>query len=402
MRAWGSAWSLLALTLLGGCSHFGLRPDLEPGVVTAAPTHPLKVALLPITDARQGRDGEEPDELYVYQGRNYRATRLSGEDDLQALTSAIGRHLARSRVFAQVILVLREDQAPEADLFLEGRLTRFRGYVEVEARPHLELNRHAAAGAPGSHAHPRARPAIPHAGRVVLAEVLLRNFRLRDRQGRVHFDGDVGWSIGEPRTMAVAELDPWGILAEALQIGLEAWIAEVRQAELSGAVVILPEVQAGTGTVAYAGLGAVLPPGWSAKIESSTTTPEGWRGPRGCEAQRLEQAQTFRFHRALGPYRPAVQLWRCSDQDTFRYDGRAEFPARYLGTTPGHRYFSRAVGESNWKDAEADLARILSLTPPSHRHLFELGPNAPTAPRPAVLPLPRSPRNPVSPVPPPR
>src|SRR5688572_32573066 len=55
-------------------------------------------------------------------------------------TTLFRSHLAASRAFAQVILVLDETQAPEADLILTGRVRRMRGYVEAEDRKSTRLN----------------------------------------------------------------------------------------------------------------------------------------------------------------------------------------------------------------------------------------------------------------------
>lgn len=360
---------------LFGAFGGGLPAELGSGVRTPTPTHPRRLAFLPIVDDRRGPDGEEPEELYVYRGTTYRATQV-GETGAPTrhLTEVVARHLALSRAFAQVVLVLNESQAPEAELILEGRLTRLRGYVEAEA--------------------PTAKSGRPADERRVLAEVLIKDLKVRDRAGRVHFDGDVGWSIVEARRVpAGVEPDPWNILGEALRVGLEAWIAEVRTADLSGATVVAQAAQLSTtGSVAFERLSEHLPSGWSLLSRTSTDTPIGWRGPPACDALRFEQRQTFRFHRALGPYRPTVTIWRCPDQLTFRYGGQAEFPARFLGTRPGELYFSSAIGERNWKDAEAELALALNVTPPSSRHLFELGGPSPAAPSPPLPPGARPPR----------
>lgn len=375
----GGLWGLVACTAGGGFAGFGggLPAELGPGVRTPTPTHPLRVALLPIVDDRRGPDGEEPDELYVYRGTTYRATQV-GETGAPTprLTEVVARHLAQSRAFAQVILVLNESQAPEAELFVEGRLTRLRGYVEAEAPP--------------------AKSGRPADERQVLAEVLIKNLKVRDRTGRVYFDGDVGWSIVEARRLpAGVEPDPWDILGEALRVGLEAWIAEIRAADLSGRVVVLGKAAAKastTGTVALEGLSEHLPPGWALATRTATATPIGWRGPASCDALHFRQQQSFRFHRALGPYHPGVTIWRCPDHLQFRYGGQAEFPARFLGTLPGQLYFSLAIGESNWRDAEAEFARLLNVQPPSTRHLFELGGPSPARPPPPPPPGARLPR----------
>lgn len=311
----------------------------------------------------------------MYRGTTYRATQVGEAGAPSArLTEVVARHLAQSRAFAQVILVLNASQAPEAELLIEGRLTRLRGYVEAEAPP--------------------ANSGRPADQRQVLAEVLIKGLKVRDRAGRVYFDGDVGWSIVEARRLPPGvEPDPWDILGEALRVGLEAWIAEVRAADLSGNMVVAEAAQLSTtGTVTLERLPQHLPSGWILATRTSTDTPIGWRGPPACDALRFQQRQAFRFHRALGPYHPTVTLWRCPDHLSFRYGGQAEFPARFLGTLPGQLYFSSAIGERNWKDAEAELARALNVVPPSTRHLFELGgpsPAAPPAPRPSGARLPR-------------
>jgi hypothetical protein len=293
------------------------------------------VALLPIVDDRRGPDGEEPDELYVYRGTTYRATQV-GETGAPTprLTEVVARHLAQSRAFAQVILVLNESQAPEAELFVEGRLTRLRGYVEAEAPP--------------------AKSGRPADERQVLAEVLIKNLKVRDRTGRVYFDGDVGWSIVEARRLpAGVEPDPWDILGEALRVGLEAWIAEVRTADLGGKVVVLGKATASTtGTVALDGLSEHLPPGWAL----SRPAPPPRRRSVGGARPRVTPS-TFGSSRAsgfIGPSGPTTPGSRSGGAPTTSNSATAARPSsRPVSSAP-----CRANSTSPWP-----LARATGGTP---------------------------------------
>ena len=47
----------------------------------AAPAHPLRVAILPLEDARQAREAPDDDGLYLYNGVSYRGTDLAGRHD---------------------------------------------------------------------------------------------------------------------------------------------------------------------------------------------------------------------------------------------------------------------------------------------------------------------------------
>jgi len=109
----------------------------------------------------------------------------------------------------------------------------------------------------------------------------------------------------------------------------------------------------------------------------STSRPVGWRASAPtCQEVQFLQKQTLRFNRALGPYRPAVVLWACPNNNGYEYNALEEFPATYLGDrADGTRFFMRKLGESNWPKALDDLRGHLAIIPPRGRHVFELRPS---------------------------
>jgi hypothetical protein len=368
--------------LLLGLCLLGLGPSCAPSWATlrldsrlparAAAAHALKVAVLPIADGRLEEEGDDDEDRFVYRGTEYVGTRLErlGPEPLTVLTERLAQHLAGAGVFETVILVLDPDDAPEADLLLESSLLRARGYVEPER---------SSVGAPV-----RTSSAAP-AQRRVLAEFVLRRVRVRDarRPERLLFDADAGWSLAETRT-ATAALDPYGVLAEAMQEALDGLCEALLAAELSSGAAIPPEVHlspapAGEGSPDPLGaLAARAPTGWTAERAVVGELPLGWRGEPRCDRLTLTQGATRRFHRALGPYRPAVTLWACPLDARLSFDARVDFPARLLGeSADGHRWFGHALGESNWPEPEIELVRALGLVRPSSRHIFEVGPGAP-------------------------
>ena len=309
------------------------------------PVHPVRVALLPLEDDRPDDERSE-DDRFVYRGREYRGTSWPFD-----VTEIVARHLAKTRVFAQVILVRDVDQARRegADLFLSGAVYRLRGYIEARSSPE------------GSGRSNEVRH--------VLAEVFFKNLRLDVPTGEAVMLSDAGWSIAEERPLGIdgSEPDPWRILAEAMQIALTRWTDAIAEADLSGGFIVKEHVQlvAGTATVSvehpFGGLAEHSPEGWRFVETSSIARPAGWRGAARCRAAYFGLAQTMRFHRMLGPYQPRVKLWVCPDDTLLSYNGRVDFPARLLGRTAGRWYFSLALGQSNWPHAEEQIAKYLHL-----------------------------------------
>ena len=356
----GQKLGALALTLVagGGCKTATIPYDYGRVEARAAARHPLRVAVLPLEDAREPGDHDHDDDRFMYRGLEYRGTRL---EELRAahseLSEIIARHLVRARTFAQMILVNDPEQAPEADLFLTGRVRRMRGYVEAEP--------------------PDEKSGRPADERYVLSEVLIEDVRLTTREGERRLDVDIGWSVYEARR-AETPPEPWAILAETLGTAVAQLESALDGAALDGSFVVTPKVAlaAATATTSTFGRLADAPPAtWVAAAESEASAPVGWRADPACEALALTQKQTQRFHRALGPYQPRVRVWACPASLALRYDTKVEFPAKYLGTRPGgHRYFAWRVGESNWPGADDEIRAHLGAVAPADKYVFELGP----------------------------
>lgn len=355
--------ALLAL-VLAGCATAELPYEYRKVRANPAPVHPLRVAVLPLADARSLEEGPEDRERFVFQDLEYRATDLRklGRRALDRLSEILARHLAAARVFAQVILVTEAEQAPEADLLLEAKVYRMRGYVE--AVPPAESS------------------GRPKDERYVLAEVVLRDVVLRDARSKERrvFASDAGWSVFEPRRFT-AEPDPWAVLGEALFVAVSDLAKELEAADLSGGFLVIDEVELELPVVSGEGRGRVFgdlgkspPAGWAFTSTSTTAGPVGWKGRRACEEASITQRQTRRFSRFLGPYRPTVLLWACPLEERLAYDARVDFPAELLGESDRARYFGRALGETNWPGALAQVAAHLDLRPPARRHVFDVGP----------------------------
>lgn len=315
--------------------------------------------MLPLDDRRSEGDGADSS-VFGYRGIEYEATVLADlrGDPRHRFTEVVAGHFARRRLFAQVILVLEPSQAPEADAILSASMFRMRGYVE------------AAPPAEGSGRDPDRR--------MVLSEVVLDDLTLTDAHdpSRRLFASDCGWSIFEERTISPS-LSPWSVLSEALFVAVDACATAIGEADLSGGLDVRTEVAlelAATASTSTAVFGALSSPpaGWAFAATSSAARPEGWKAEGRCSAARLEQRQTTRFHRVLGPYRPNVELWACPIGVALRFDSSAEFPARYLGAQRRMRYFARALGESNWPNAIEQIAAHLAIEPPAQKYTFDL------------------------------
>lgn len=364
----GRRISLMLLTgILGlaGCRAVRVPYPYDAVNTRARPVHAVRVAVLPLVDARPPAE-RTGGERFIYRGLEYIATRMEAiaAPPMFEVTEVVARHLARTGVFAQVVLVRDAGQgrSQDADLLLRGAVYRLRGYVE--ARPPAEE---------------RGRSSDE---RRVLAEVVLKDLTFEDLRGRILMAADAGWALSDVRHAGPGgtEPDPWRVLAEAMQVALTTWTREVARADLSGRFVVRERVRLGTSTSTststsrrpFGRLSALSPEGWRFVQTSTAARPIGWRGPERCQAAHFGLAQTVRFHRVLGPYQPRVNLWACTETHSFAYDGRADFPARLLGHAADHWYFSLALGESNWPDAEAQIAAELRLErPPKYR--FHVG-----------------------------
>lgn len=327
------------------------------------PVHPLKVALLPLQDHTAEGDGPDADR-FSYQGIEYAATSLSDlrGEPTHRITEVLARHLAKAGLFSQVILVLDPGQAPEADLLLTGRIYRMRGYVEAE-------------------------PPEDAAGkRLVLSEVVLKDLKLRDAANpkRVLLEADTGWSTFGRRSVKEAGPTAWEVLGETLFVAVRGFEEVIAGADLSGVYDVREKVALALPTTSssspFGELGARPPHGWSFARTSTAAKPIGWKGRPACEEARLEQRQTLRFHRVLGPYRPTVLIWACPVEDGFTYDDHVEFPSLFLGERDHRtRYFGWTVGETNWPKALDQISRHLQVVRPTERYVFELPARAATS-----------------------
>lgn len=330
--------------------------DLARVETAPSPRHDRVLAILPLTDGRKVNEAPDPKGRFVYNGTEYVGTRL---DDLPGnpmwrVTEVLGQHLARTNHFAQVVLVLSRDQAPEADLFLTGSVVRARGYVEANA--------------------PDEKSGRPEDERKVLSEVLIEALRIVDREGRVLMDVSVGWSsASKTRVPEGQTIDPWRVLAKSMRVAITDFSDLIAKADLSGAFVVEDAVaMTATATTGFGALEGATPPGWTFTRTSTAAMPVGWTGRAACTQVRFRQRQTIRFHRFLGPYRPSVLVWTCPDSVALTYDAKADFPAKFVGTHGRSRYFVHRVGESNWPTAEAEVTARLGAEAPPRRHVFEL------------------------------
>lgn len=359
LLAWASALGALGGLAAAGCRHAEIPYDLGAIVAPPAPIHPERLAVLPFTDARSEDEGTDDAPRFVYRGIELEHTDLDALPGwpLDRVTELVARHLAAARTFAQVILVRSAADAPEADLVLEGRVRRMRGYVEAE---------------PPTRASGR-----PEDERLVLAEVLLADVVVRQARppGATLAALDAGWSLEDRRSTAAGSIDPWAVLGAAFQRAVSDLAAELAAADLSGRHIVRTRVRLEPGD-RPGDLATLVPPeGWRVAATSTASTPIGWRAAPRCASRRLEAEQTLRFHRVLGPYRPQVAIWSCPRGQRLTFDALEEFPATYLGRDPvGAAVFARQVGASNWPGALAELGAYLGLEPPAARYTFEVGP----------------------------
>jgi hypothetical protein len=348
---------LFVLLTAAGCARGTLPYPITSVAAREEPVHKLRVAVVPFVDARDGTEGSDDAEAFEYRGVELQHTDLDEVRGALAITEAVARHLAASRIFSQIILVDRASDAPEADLVLSAHVKRARGYVEAKERK-KESKR-------------------PLDERTVMAEVHIAGLELREAKAerRLLVRSDFGWSILEERKAVPEPPSPWAILSEALYHANDQLAASLATADLSGAYVVRDKVALETATATTAIFGSLersSPPGWTFALVKTGAVPLGWRGAASCEEAAIADRQTRRFHRALGPYQPTVRLWACDGKVALSYDALTEFPSHYLGRRGEVHYFSLSLGENNWPKAEAQIGAHLGLTPPSHRHTFEV------------------------------
>lgn len=322
-------------------------PEIEP---PPAAQHPLRVAVLPLVDARI--DAEAPDERgnYVYRGELYRGTNLDWlrPTPMDHFTRRFAEALLRGGVFSEIVLVRSVDDAPRADLVLSGAVLRARGYVQRDP-PEDE--------APW-----------------VLGEVVLDRIELHDAEtGAVRFAGGTGWSIWASRSLPV---DPWSVLAEALDRSVAELAsvladADLRDFEVAQSVSIADAIEPGVPPA------QATPPGWRHAVTSTESTPRGWRGDADCRTETFTQRQSLRFHRLLGPYRPEVVVWICPATARLRWSPRTELPAVLMGADSDGRWvFGSALGQTNWPASLEQLGRALGVTPPRSPYVIEIAAGA--------------------------
>jgi hypothetical protein len=344
------------------CAHAEIPYDLAHVERREKPIHEKRIAVLPFLDGRTRDEGPDDADRFVYQGVELEHTDLSDlrGSPLARVTELVGRHLAQSHVFRQVILVSSSEQAPEADLLMSGRVRRMRGYVEADA-PSKDSGR-------------------PENERLVLAEVVLGDIEVREARapGRLLFAADVGWSVQDRRTTGAGAIDPWSVLGEALHRTVQELIEGMEKADLSGGTLVKGRVELAIGEGGagpYGDLDRAPPEGWRFVHTATASEPTGWNATDArCDEIHLEQSQTLKFHRILGPYRPTVRIWACPSDLVLEYDAMEEFPARYLGARgDGSNYFGWTVGESNWPNALEEIGLHLALRPPPQRYVFQVG-----------------------------
>lgn len=359
-----------ALCLLVGClwatacASAQIPYDLGRLEAAQRARHPLRVAVLPLVDERTEEERNEEDGLYTYSGVDYEPTELSQLPAPAGVVIAelLARHLVRAGSFREVVLVRSAADAPDADLYLRGRIQRARGYVEVD----------------GQRGSLEPEPPV----RRVIAEVFLSDVELMEPglSGRRLFHADLGWSILEERSATPAPPSPWQVLGDALFESHRQLTVLLEDAVLDGSYVAEDEARMAELVVSSSSVSSSLqllssstPKGWSFGAESLRSAPSGWRGDERCEGARYSARQTQRFHRALGPYQPLVRVWLCPAELSFELDHRAEFPATYLGDTgAGQHAFVWRLGASSWKQAEGDLRAALGVMPPKSKYTFRI------------------------------
>jgi len=337
-----------------------------PTSLKSAVRQDIKVAILPIIDARLPREGTARAHRYSYRGKSYGFTNLSGlERGIgHQLSGVLAKHLHGASIFSQIILVENADQAMEADLLLSAKVDRARGYVEQAAKNTQT-----------------ATTAIQ--GLQVMAEFVLSDVKLvKPRKPETSiFKSDFGWSIFEKRTLEEPKEAAWVVLGDAIRNTMNQLAFALRESDLSGEIEVLKEVHFESEAKVESGFGELsvrAPPSWSVQTATASfSSPVGWLGSEAkCTSVVLSAIQTWHFHRVLGPYRPSVTLWHCPSSTHLDYNFRAEQSAEYLGrNVSGAHYFIFALGETNWKTCREDVRAHLRIIPPTQKYVFKLRPS---------------------------
>lgn len=352
----------ILLGLVAGCASARIPYDLARLPAAKSARHSHRVAVLPFVDEREAEEVGQEDGLFSYNGFDYHPTDLERLEHPPGMVIAelLAQHLVRTGSFREVVLVREAQDAPSAQLLLRGRISRARGYVEAEGQ--------------------RGDREPPPRVRRVIAEVFLSDVELVEpgADGRRLLHADLGWSILEERPTEPTPPSAWQVLGDALFESHQQLATLLEDAVLDGSFVVeerivLTPTTVRSSTAPLARLEAAVPEGWSFDPAAEGSAPLGWRAQASCESGRYSARQTQRFHRVLGPYQPTVRVWLCPAAHDLELDHRSEFPARYLGTTPSAEHaFIWRLGPSSWPGAEADLARVLSVTPPASKYVFRI------------------------------
>ena len=380
-RLWQSlVGTLFVIQLSGliGCSsqsqQRGLKHPTIPikyeSVVQVEPAHKLTLAILPTKDSRERSEGTDLAHRYTYRGKSYRFTDLRGLK--RGLSNELSGHIAqilhRKSIFRKIVLVNNSSDATDADLILTAAVKRARGYVED-----LEL----------ASTQKNTQTGTSTLARQVLAEFVLDNVVLRQKKGgELLFDSDFGWSIFESRPVGEDEdsVAAFGVLSDAVLHVLNQLSSALKESELSGAFIVQQKVTMLAGQsdgVMLTGLAGALPQGWGITETSSASVPIGWRAkPKTCDNAELRATQSWKFHRAIGPYRPKLSVWACDATVELSYMHSSSKNAEYLGKkSDGTNYFVLGLGETNWTDYRRELRHFFRLTAPVKRHIFQIKPS---------------------------
>ena len=372
-------FSLCVLQFVGvlGCGNQSGRRGLERPVIPVkypppakvVPVHGLTLAILPIKDTRQTSEGTDSAHRYTYRGKSYRFTDLRRLK--RGLSDELSGHLAqvflRQSIFRKIILVNDLSDAADAELILTAEVKRARGYIED-----LEIAK----------SNAKANINTSTSSRQVLSEFVLENVQVRKGNSKqLLFDSDFGWSVFETRAIAedAVSRGAFDVLADTVGHVLNQLALALKISDLSGAVTIKKEVmmlEVHSGGPMLDGLDKALPEGWGMTNTSSLSVPLGWRGSSStCQNARLEAAQSWKFHRAIGPYRPTLDIWACNATVGLEYLHSSSKNAEYLGKRiDGTNYFVLGRGETNWKRYRRDLRKLFGVTEPTQRHVFRIKP----------------------------
>jgi len=342
-----SVAAAFALAGLASCAGNTVEIPSKSTEFSGPARHPLRVAILPLTDARTVDEAPDADGEYVYRGLVFEGTNLDWlrPRPMDRVTRRFAEALLRTGVFAELVLVPSADRARDADLVLRGTVRRARGYVQRD---------------PPEGEDPW-----------VLSEVVFDELEIIDTDTEeVRFAGATGWSIWEQRPPPV---DPWAVLGETLDEAAARLSAVLISADFAS-FVVEPRVALPSAVAEAPRASAELAPdGWVHARTSTTTTPRGWDGDAACRSERFTQRQALHFHRRLGPYVPHVFLWRCPSDVRLRRSSRVELPAVLLGTDAEERWvFGLALGQSNWPHALEQLGNALNLAAPESPYVVEV------------------------------